>query len=275
MSLYINMRICLIAKDYSASDAEGAYIVSLASGLAGLGHDVTVLCSSCDKKSDGRVRVEQVTQAKRVQELKLLNKKLPDSARFCAEQIGYWHTFEALSEVRPFEVVEAVESVSGALLAAFTRSTPTVVRLGKEPIKAGEEFDSSFPKLAYDFAFSSTDLFSCASQDERAAFLEKTMLPEDCIVVNAITDELALNALKAYVRAGERFSTVPKPHLYRHGARQLIRSTEDMLALFDRMLYDLLFRVSYRFRMKHWLSKLANDPAAFKKRLLRVLHPEV
>ena len=80
--------------------------------------------------------------------------------------------------------------------------------------------------------------------------------------------DLANASVNIYEMAIERFRSGRKPHLYRHGAQRLIKSTEDMITLYDRMLYDLLFRVSYTFRVGHWLRKLRSNPEMFKTKLL-------
>ncbi|MBX9951369.1 MAG: glycosyltransferase [Candidatus Obscuribacterales bacterium] len=269
------MRICLLTNEFPAdslSDAESDYISELARGLDGLGHEVTVICAR-SKNADikGKIRVIVAAPSKRIADLRLVRRTMPKSVGHACELLGFWQAF--CQTGAEFDVVEAPETLAGALLTAFSRETPTVMRItGRKDAESGEQmknFDDQFANLICDFAYASVDLFSCASSAGSEYVRQVRGFDARQVVINAAEKEcdIATTAANIYATAIERFAGVRKPHLYRHGAQRLIKSTEDMIVLYDRMLYDLLFRVSYTFRIGHWFRKLLNNPEAFKTRL--------
>lgn len=274
------MRICLFTHHYPAnnlSDAESAYMTELARGLDALGHEVTVICAhSKDASIEGKISVISAAPSAKISNLRLVRRRLPKSASQAASLIGFWHAYAECGKT--FDVVEAGQGLAGALLSAFSRETPSVLRVtGRCDVKGDEQghdrdFDSQLPQLISDFAFACVDMFSCASSDD-ADFLVHRRRSEEPVAVNSAQQEgdLASSAVDIYEAAIDRFSRIKQPYLYRHGAQRLIKSTEDMITIYDRMLYDLLFRVSYRFRLSHWLNKLCSNPGAFKAKLLQKL----
>lgn len=261
------MRICLLTNEYPAagtSSRETVYVGELAQGLSELGHDVTVICScSSGHSAAGKIRVVVAAHPRHLGKLSFSRRMMPNSVEEALTLLGFWHAFEDLGGKESFDVVEARESLSGALLSAFCRETPTVLRLGATPDVGAERFDRQFSNLISGFARSCVDVFSCDSIEA-----EKTGAP-GAFMVNSANDrkELASRAITIYAAAVERFATEKKPHLYRHGAERLIKSTQDMIVLYEKMLYDLLFRVSYKFRVYHWMRKLNADPGAVFRRL--------
>lgn len=274
------MRICLFTNHYPAnnlSDAESAYVTELARGLDALGHEVTVICAhSKDASTKGKINVISASPSAKISKLRLVRRRLPKSASQAASLIGFWHAFAECGKT--FDVVEAGQGLSGALLSAFSRETPSVLRVtGRRDAKddelsADRDFDSQLTSLIDDFAFSCVDMFSCASSND-ADSLVQTRRRVEQVAVNSAQQEgdLASSAVDIYEAAIDRFSRIKQPYLYRHGAQRLIKSTEDMISIYDQMLYDLLFRVSYRFRFVHWLNKLRSNPGAFKAKLLQKL----
>jgi hypothetical protein len=274
------MRICLFANHYPAnnlSDAESAYVTELARGLDALGHEVTVICAHSKVAStQGKIRVISAAPSAKISKLRLVRRRLPKSASQAASLIGFWHAFAECGKT--FDVVEAGQGLSGALLSAFSRETPSVLRVnGRRDVNDDElspdrDFDSQLPQLISDFAFSCVDIFSCASSSDADFLLQRGRSVEQ-VTVNSAQHEgdLASSAVDIYEAAIDRFSRIKQPYLYRHGAQRLIKSTEDMISIYDQMLYDLLFRVSYRFRIGHWLNKLCSNPGAFKAKLLQKL----
>lgn len=269
------MRICLITDQYPArddKDRSSQYMTDLAQGLDALGHDVTVLCSKTARvPSEGRIQVVIAQSSKSLGDLKMSSRLMPDSVRFCSEQLGYWHALSELGGQAAFEVVEASQPQACALLGAFSREIPAVLRVETEEKPCGDDFDEQFSRLILDYAYSCIDLFSCAASKDTVYLQHARKLDALQMTVNSSSErsELAGNAIKIYESAIDRFQSATKPHLYRHGAQRMIQSTEDMLRLYDRMLYELLFRVSYRFRVEHWLRKLSSDPGAFIARVLQ------
>lgn len=253
-------------------------MTELARGLDGLGHEVTVICAQSKSENvGGKVRVIVASPSQKIKNLTLVGRSMPKSASNAASLIGFWHAFAECGTT--FDVVEAGQSMSGALLSAFSRETPTVLRVaGASTFKADEfssnkNFDDHLASLTIDFAHSCVDMFSCPSDEDAFFLTQLRRMSEQQVYVNssALEGDLASSALEIYAAAVDRFDKFQKPHLYRHGALRLIKSTEDMISIYDRMLYDLLFRVSYRFRFSHWLNKLRSNPGAFKAKLLQKL----
>lgn len=251
-------------------------MTGLARGLDALGHEVTVICArSNNSQNNGRISVVVASPSKRITELQLVRKTMPKSVLHAAKLLGFWQAF--CETGTRFEVVEATESLCGALLTAFCRETPTVMRIAGNKAAAVDEysenrnFDDRFAGLIYDYAFACVDVFSCASSRQAEHIQQHRRLDGGQLAVNGavIDSDLATASASIYEIAIERFRSVRKPHLYRHGAQRLIKSTEDMIVLYDRMLYDLLFRVSYTFRVGHWLRKLRSNPETLKTKLLQ------
>lgn len=271
------MRICLITKEYPAnslSDSESVYMTELAQGLDLLGHEVTVICSEHENNTGNeKIRVVVAVPSAKIEALKLIRQTMPKSVVKAASLLGFWHAFAECGAT--FDVVEATQTLCGALLTAFSRETPTVLRASSTESKSGElstekNFDDHFGSLTSDYAYSCVDMFSCASPNAADLIRQMPHMTERQVAVNAAqsSEDIASAALTIYAHAIENFSRVKKPHLYRHGALRLIRSTEDMITLYDRMLYDLLFRVSYKFRIGHWFGKLRRNPDLLKAKLV-------
>ncbi len=272
------MRICLITEEFPAQSlpgSESAYMTGLARGLDALGHEVTVICARTkNSESNGNISVVVASPSKRITELQLVRRTMPKSVLHAAELLGFWQAY--CQTGTRFDVVEASERLSGALLSAFSRETPTVMRItGNTEVAAdrysqNRNFDDRFAGLTNDYAFACVDVFSCASGREAEHIQQLRRVDVQQVAVNgAVVDvDLANASVNIYEMAIERFRSGRKPHLYRHGAQRLIKSTEDMITLYDRMLYDLLFRVSYTFRVGHWLRKLRSNPEMFKTKLL-------
>lgn len=273
------MRICLIASQYF-EDESSSYLPCLASGLASLGHEVTVVCSISRKdptsKSSNNVTVVAVSPVGKSRNFQLSSKVMPVSLQSCLEHLNYWHAFTEIGDCKSghaFDVVEASQPLAGALLSAFTREIPTVLRVDEQKAWPGDGFDEQFQLLVEDYAYACVDMFSCPSL-LHAAYLQGVKKADaEQITVNSAGDpaQLASQALTIYESAITRFQSVKRPHIYKHGALRLIKSTEDMLSLYEKMLYDLLFRVSFRFRIGHWLSKFRANPRGFAQKVVRSL----
>ncbi len=269
------MRICLITKQYPALDEKDRaefYMTELARGLDSLGHEVTVLCSKPSSAPvSGKIRVVQAPPSRKLCDLSLSRRLMPGSVRFCLEKLGYWKALSEVSGDRGFDVVETSQPLAGTLLSAFTREIPAVLRVSAQENCAGDNFDEQFQKLIVDYAYSCIDWFSCADSKDAVYLQQERKVDSVRMIVNSASErsELAANALKIYEKAIERFALAYGPHLCRHGAERMMKSTEDMILLYEKMLYELLFRVSYRFRILHWFGKLRSDPGFFVAKLLR------
>ena len=85
--------------------------------------------------------------------------------------------------------------------------------------------------------------------------------------------EIARQTAELYklAQANHRDQTDLK-QLYRHQYQQALTDAEDFLNAMDRMLYDMLFQYSYRFRINHWWRHLKARPRFFLcKFLLKAL----
>lgn len=272
------MHICLLTDVYPAGacdDRESIYITELASGLEALGQEVTVICSQAKTTAGaGKIRIVLASPPKHLGELNLTSRTMPGSVRQAQSLLSYWHAFSETGGAKSFDVVETIERLSSSLLSAFSRQTPTVLRVNVRQKEPPDSFDMRFEEVISDFASACVDVFSCDSQ-RTAAAIEQSRKDQKAVTVNFSKDqrELASGALAIYKTAIERFATEKKPHLYRHGADRLIKSTEDMILLYEKMLYDLLFRVSYKFRLSHWLRKLKTNPQSLIARIRERFSP--
>ncbi len=265
------MRICLITEEYPAaeqSDAASRYITKLAKGLAAKSHQVTVVCASNKTGAvveDG-INVHEVTQSKRLSNLSLAPQLMPESKQFANTQLNYWHAFSDVMKDSEFDVVETTLPLAATLLSALTRETATVVRIEEEFSNDENNFDAIFQNLIVGYALSCVDVYSAPQS-------HMTKIDSERICINSEINaaELASRAMQIYEIAVERYKNVDRPDLYRHGSERLIKSTEDMMVLYDQMLYDLLFRVSYRFRIMHWWRSLRSNPQNFTAKLRQKL----
>ncbi len=265
------MRICLITEVYPAaqhSDAASQYITKLAEGLASGANKITVVCADRRVAGPGPdgIRVCEVAKSKPLPDLKLAPQLMPESTRFAQTQLSYWHALADVMKEEKFEVVETTMPLVATLLSALTRQTATVVRMEEEFSKSQTNFDDVFQNLIVEYALSCVDVYS--SNRSELVNVDRERI---CINSESSASGLALQAMQIYEIAIERYRKVGRPELYRHGSERLIKSTEDMIQLYDHMLYDLLFRVSYRFRLMHWWRALCSNPQLFTTKLRQKL----
>ncbi|MBC7996877.1 MAG: glycosyltransferase [Leptolyngbya sp.] len=268
------MRICLIISQSqptpSTSD-EVAFFKELAPALVGAGHDVTLLTDAVRDFQTQGLKVLPVKASESLKNLRLAQTVLPKAHGFAYKQLGFWNTFVSLNSVQAFEVVHAPASQAGALLAAVGREIPSVLTVHPQfsiDKSTSAAFDENFETLVSDYVFNCADVICFASSEMRNAFAAQLA---DIDRISALDENPGQSShaqiIACYEKAVSDFILVRKPKLYRHGAQRLVKSAEDMIMLFDRMLYDLLFRVSYRFRLKHWISMLVSRPEIFARKV--------
>lgn len=265
------MRICLIAEVYPAldeSDAASMYITKLASALADNANQITVICarSKAGAASESGIRVIEVPKSKRFSGLQLAPLVMPEATQFAHTHLNYWHTLAGILKEDRFDVVETTFPLVATLLSAMTRETATVVRIESELPKSESNFDIVFQNLIVNYALSCVDAYSSPQPALIGVDSERI-----CINNESAPEDLACRAMEIYETAIERYENTGRPDLYRHGAERLIKSAEDMIALYDKMLYDLLFRVSYRFRVMHWWRSWRANPDNFASKLQQKL----
>lgn len=266
------MRVCLITEAYPAfeqSDADSRYITKLAGGLAENANQITVICARnrITAAAESGIRVIEVTESKRLPDLKLAPRVMPEATKFAYTQLNYWHTLADILKDGKFDVVETTFPLAATLLSAMTRETATVVRIEDAFQNNGEgHFDIVFQNMIVNYALSCVDAYSSPQSHWKNVDSERI-----CINCESNPQDLALRAMQIYEIAIKRFENTQRPGLYRHGSQRLIKSSEDMIALYDKMLYDLLFRVSYRFRILHWWRSLSSNPNAYTAKLRQKL----
>ncbi len=264
------MRICLITEVFPAleqSDAPSMYITKLAKGLKGWAdnaNQITVICerTNADAASESGIRVIKVPKSKRFSSLQLAPLVMPEATQFACTHLNYWHALAGILKEDRFDVVETTFPLVATLLSAMTRETATVVRIESEVPRSESSFDIVFQNLIVNYALSCADAYSSTQPVLKSIDSER-------ICINSANDPeaLACRAMEIYQTAIRRYENTGRPELYRHGAERLIKSAEDMIALYDKMLYDLLFRVSYRFRVMHWWRSLRANPDNFASKL--------
>lgn len=72
--------------------------------------------------------------------------------------------------------------------------------------------------------------------------------------------EIARQSVELYEQARSNFRSARHSALYRHPEESLLPATEELLWSYEKMLYDLLYVHSWRFRLKHWSSMIKNRP---------------
>ncbi len=72
--------------------------------------------------------------------------------------------------------------------------------------------------------------------------------------------EIARQTLDLYSKAQECFRTRRDTRLYRKPLEQALLDAEELLYSYDKMIYDLLYQQSYRFRAKHWWMQITKRP---------------
>lgn len=128
------MRICLVTREYPALGSYGGigtYTRNMAQGLAGRGHDVTVLARSAEAKSpfkEGDVTVVPVQCPERWR-LPAGNGKLGMTMRALPFIAHAARTFRRLHQAQRFDVVEVPEYEGWGLAVAHASPCPVVVRL--------------------------------------------------------------------------------------------------------------------------------------------------
>jgi hypothetical protein len=235
----------------------------LSSGLVLAGHEVTVLC----KKKIGDlagVDVTVVGERSGLESLQQASRIMPESMQSARALLPYWHAFCEISDTRQFDVVETFQLLAATLITAIAAGNPVVLRMESSP--ANEEdggFDETFKHLVERYVLACADAYVLAG----GGCMDGVDGERICINKETDRSALALRQLEIYEGALVRHQRYSSPRLYRHGARRLIKSVEGMISLYDNMLYDLLFRVSYRFRLGHWWRKFCSDPQSFGVKL--------
>jgi glycosyltransferase involved in cell wall biosynthesis len=80
------------------------------------------------------------------------------------------------------------------------------------------------------------------------------------VLSNFDRKEIARQSVELYKQAANTFSRRKNTALYRHPQADLSGATLQMLGSFEQMLYDLLYRESWRFRLSHWIHALRDRP---------------
>ncbi|HEY9870018.1 MAG TPA: glycosyltransferase family 4 protein [Candidatus Obscuribacterales bacterium] len=80
------------------------------------------------------------------------------------------------------------------------------------------------------------------------------------VVANFDRKEIARQSAALYKLARANFASTKDFALYRHEPAGLLSAAEELIGSYDKMLYDLLYAHSWRFRLSHWLSMLRDRP---------------
>jgi len=80
------------------------------------------------------------------------------------------------------------------------------------------------------------------------------------VLENFQRSEIARQTIDLYQEARQRHLKKREHATYLKEERQLLSDTELLLGSFEKMLYDELYRQSYRFRIKHWIGRLRSEP---------------
>jgi glycogen synthase len=79
--------------------------------------------------------------------------------------------------------------------------------------------------------------------------------------------EIARQTAGLYMLARENFQAREKPSLYLKPTDEALPDAEAFLYSYDKMLYDLLYQESYRFRIRHWWRLATKRPRLFSAKL--------
>lgn len=269
------MRICLLISQsppFACASDEFSFFQEIAPQLAAAGHDVTVITDvPASFPAQTNLKTVAVRLPERIKNLKLVDKVLPKAHSFALKQLSFWNVFAEVNAGQKFDLVHAPASQAGTLLSAVAREIASILTIGRNftfDSATKSSFDESFETLVTDYVFNCADAICFVSDENKGALVSQISNIDRISSLSGFSAaSTGIQMVACYEQALENFSKVNKPKLYRHGAQRLVKSTEDMIMLFDRMLYDLLFRVSYRFRLKHWISMLIARPEVFASKL--------
>ncbi len=91
------------------------------------------------------------------------------------------------------------------------------------------------------------------------------------VLANFDRKEIARQSIGLYKLAQANFTVSKEFALYRHSESNLLQAAEDLISAYDKMLYDLLYAHSWRFRLSHWFCMLRDRPRlTFAKIIVRL-----
>lgn len=80
------------------------------------------------------------------------------------------------------------------------------------------------------------------------------------VLANFDRKEIARQSVQLYELAKANFASSKQYAFYRHEQDSLLPSTVRLAAAYDKMLYDMLYAYSWRFRLTHWAHMLKDRP---------------
>ena len=80
------------------------------------------------------------------------------------------------------------------------------------------------------------------------------------VLANFDRQEIARQSVGLYKLAQANYGATKQYALYRHDSEQLLPAAEVLISAYDKMLYDLLYTYSWRFRISHWACMLRDRP---------------
>ncbi len=106
------------------------------------------------------------------------------------------------------------------------------------------------------------------NDDKRKSF---GRFAREYVLANYDRKEIARQSIDLYKQATDNFATARNYGFYRHDTNSMLAATNELLASYDKMLYDLLYAQSLRFRISHWCCMLRDRPRLTLARIAAVL----
>lgn len=275
------MRICLLSNDYKSErrDSLGFCLRDHAVQLKRSGFEVEVITVDHTGNrfaiEDG-VRIHKVALGRSSFSLDVTAEAMPACHQTVLANVALWTKFIELNQKTPFDVVEAPHEVAQGIVPAASRALPMVVRLSSDyslklPIDrtlTRQSFDTRLIGMLERLAIVLADVV-IAPTDELAdlAAGDLNYPRENIKVVGCDLKTSVANSIACYELAQVKFRAQVKPTLYLHGQERIMADTQAMLLSYDRMLYNLLYQQSWRFRIRHWARKFKRRPRLLAAKL--------
>ncbi len=268
------MHICLLAvNDGALESAELETVSVLADGLLAAGNKVDVIAwgfsfeqtQSFQSRAEASVNFHFVQPDLSIVDLVRFRVATPASHRSFAIALAVWQELFRLSLVQHFDVVDALDAVTCAILPAFSGKFAVAVEVSpnlvmyQRPRSPFENvpFDRELLALLQRLAIVLADSVSVLDAETLRDLKTQMRLSDDKIIPLAQSPQFHS---MVYERAVRR-------HKERRGAVPYLKPIEDLegdaftlIKSFDEMIYNFLYQNSWRFRFYHWSVMLKQDP---------------
>jgi hypothetical protein len=286
------MRICLLSNQFvpdSRLSGTTIHTQRLANELRKLNHDVEIVSLGAESGVRTYAAVASPTPSNVPiwNDTGALELVSPYSHKTVTSNIALWSKFLEAHKRHPFDIVQTTDYLAAGCLPAMCNAAPLVLRLTSNARRTGPNgkaltgFDEQFVDLGKRATILMADALITASdvsieqvaQDTGVRTSEVTVLDE-APAHEADWEQIARAHLQVYERAHQSFEKNSGYAFYRKSPDQCLQDTAGMVVACDKMIYDLLYLQSWRFRIQHWRKQFSRHPrVAFAKSVLKLTRP--